>query len=331
MRRHWKGLSLAVTAICAMLGLAGLSIVSNIVGSVSNGATQETVAITTATTMLECLLQPEPQKAYGQWNGGQMTNAATIIATGQVNKVPEKGEIIAVTAAMADSHLRNLHPANSGSYGLFQQRPSQKWGSRKQLMTPVYATAKFYRYLKTVPGWPQLSVAAAAQRVQKLHNPGQYKNYQKMARPVVLHLMSSVKLAQQQCTAGDSAWGGTGPIPSGKAQQIARQMLPKYGWGPGQWSPLVKLWTRESNWRTTATNPQSGAFGIAQALGHGTVGTAAPDGENMYGGYGLTDAQNRQANAGNATQQIHWGLNYIKATYGTPQAAWAFELANNGY
>jgi len=32
-----------------------------------------------------------------------------------------------------------------------------------------------------------------------------------------------------------------------------------------------------------------------------------------------------------AVTQIKWGLGYVKATYGTPCAAWAFKQANGWY
>lgn len=142
--------------------------------------------------------------------------------------------------------------------------------------------------------------------------------------------------------AGMSAYGyspgifpGNPPIGqiSGKSnQKIAQGLLSRYGWGAGEMLPLIGLWTMESGWNPLAKNPSSGAFGIAQALGHGQgAATAAPNGENNYGGYGLTAAQARAANEGNPVYQIIWGLNYIKQTYGTPSAAYAFDKAHGGY
>lgn len=119
---------------------------------------------------------------------------------------------------------------------------------------------------------------------------------------------------------------------SGTPQNIAKLLLSKFGWGLDQMPPLIKLWTQESGWNPKARNPSSGAFGIAQALGHGQAGTAAPDGTNEYGAqYGLTVQQAQQANAGSARWQIQWGLGYVKSTYGSPSAAWSHEVANNWY
>ena len=119
--------------------------------------------------------------------------------------------------------------------------------------------------------------------------------------------------------------------PSGAPQAQAKGLLGKFGWGSSQFLPLVSLWNKESSWNAKARNPTSGAFGIAQALGHGTPGGAAPDGTNEYGGYGLSAAQAKAANSGSSYWQIIWGLHYIAATYGSPSAAWSHEQSHNWY
>lgn len=128
-------------------------------------------------------------------------------------------------------------------------------------------------------------------------------------------------------TQGPDAGGSTyqGSLPSGSAQNTAKLLLAKFGWAATEMPPLITLWTRESGWSATARNPTSGAFGIAQALGHGTSCSAAPDGTNEYGTqYGLTCAEAQQANAGSVRWQIEWGLGYIKERYGSPSKALAF-------
>lgn len=122
------------------------------------------------------------------------------------------------------------------------------------------------------------------------------------------------------------------PPPSpGTAQGIAYEMMPEYGFDQsGQFACLVELWTSESSWESWATEPASGAYGIAQALGHGT---AADQGtvSDGYGGYGLTAQEAVEANSGDATEQIAWGLGYISSAYGTPCAAEQNELAFHYY
>lgn len=100
--------------------------------------------------------------------------------------------------------------------------------------------------------------------------------------------------------------------PSGP-QQIAQSRLSSYGWNGGQWIYLDQLWQRESGWNSTATNPTSGAYGIAQALPATQMNSVSSNWK--------TDA----------STQIKWGMNYIKDRYGNPQAAWAHEESNGWY
>lgn len=123
------------------------------------------------------------------------------------------------------------------------------------------------------------------------------------------------------------------PAGTSTAGMAALQAAAKaHGWDKGsEWNALVYVEMREAGFSRLARNPKSGAFGMAQALGHGTAGSAAPDGTNEYGGFGLTDAQAKQANEGNAYWQAVWMCNYIKAQYGDPIAAAAHEKADNWY
>lgn len=135
-------------------------------------------------------------------------------------------------------------------------------------------------------------------------------------------------------TASGQSGSGSAAVPagvSGSAQDQARGLLSSHGWSASEFLPLVSLWNRESGWNAEARNPSSGAFGIAQALGHGVSGGAAPDGTNEYGGFGLSTAQAKAANSGSAYWQIVWGLNYVAATYGSPQSAWEHEASNGWY
>jgi len=110
---------------------------------------------------------------------------------------------------------------------------------------------------------------------------------------------------------------------------LAKMLAASLGWTGAQFNALTDVINRESGGSTTAQNA-SGALGIAQALGHGNANTGGTLG-NEYGGYGLTDAQARLANSGNARYQIIWMLNYIKSVYGTPVNALAHENSYNWY
>jgi hypothetical protein len=118
------------------------------------------------------------------YSADQMTNAATIVAAGKQMHVPERGRVIAIAAAMQESELRNLNHGDRDSLGLFQQRPSQGWGTPDQITNPTYAATAFYRHLVGVPGWQQMSVNDAAQAVQKSGTPKAFGRHESAARSV---------------------------------------------------------------------------------------------------------------------------------------------------
>ncbi|MDQ6715894.1 MAG: transglycosylase SLT domain-containing protein, partial [Actinomycetota bacterium] len=89
-------------------------------------------------------------------------------------------------------------------------------------------------------------------------------------------------------------------------RSAARLMLGDYGWSDSQWSCLEKLWAGESGWNYKATNSSSGAYGIPQSLPASKMATVAGDYRT------------------NPVTQITWGMNYIKASYGSPCNAWSF-------
>lgn len=111
----------------------------------------------------------------------QLPNAKIIVATGIQLRIPASGQIIALATALQESALRNIGGGDGDSIGLFQQRPSQGWGTREQIMDPVYASKKFYNALKSVQGWETMPVTVAAQKVQKSAYPDAYADDEPLA------------------------------------------------------------------------------------------------------------------------------------------------------
>ncbi|WP_327669511.1 MULTISPECIES: C40 family peptidase [unclassified Streptomyces] len=111
----------------------------------------------------------------------QVPNAQTIVAAGLSLDVPKKGQIVALATAMQESRLRNLNYGDRDSLGLFQQRPSQGWGSAQQVRDPVYASEQFYKRLLKVSGWQQMTVTQAAQAVQQSGLPDAYAKWENLA------------------------------------------------------------------------------------------------------------------------------------------------------
>lgn len=115
-------------------------------------------------------------------SGEQANNAATIAAVGIRLGMPDHAVTIALAAALQESNLYNLPDGDRDSAGLFQQRPSQGWGTHAQIADPVYAATAFYQRLRAQPGWEQRSVADAAQLVQRSAAPFAYAQWEPRAR-----------------------------------------------------------------------------------------------------------------------------------------------------
>ncbi|MFG3439010.1 hypothetical protein ACGF0J_17340 [Nonomuraea sp. NPDC047897] len=93
--------------------------------------------------------------------------SATIAAVAARRRLPERAVVIAYATALQESKLQNLAWGDRDSVGVFQQRPSQGWGTVKQLTDPVYATNKFFAALVKVKNYRKLPLAEAAQAVQR--------------------------------------------------------------------------------------------------------------------------------------------------------------------
>ncbi|UQA98079.1 C40 family peptidase [Streptomyces halobius] len=160
----------------------------------------------------------------------QIPNAKTIQATGVAMKVPVRGQIVALATALQESGLRNLDYGDRDSLGLFQQRPSQGWGTAAQVRDPVHASTKFYEGLLKVSGWQSMTVAQAAQAVQASGFPDAYAKWEPLATALQKAIAKDLpnkgssgkddsKDATLQASSGGCGTGGDGsgfgPIPAG--------------------------------------------------------------------------------------------------------------------
>ena len=112
----------------------------------------------------------------------QANNAAIIAGESTARGLPARAASIAIATAIQESGLRNLDYGDRDSLGLFQQRPSQGWGSEAQVQDPYYATGKFYDELVKVDGWRDMPVTEAAQAVQRSAFPNAYADHEPEAR-----------------------------------------------------------------------------------------------------------------------------------------------------
>lgn len=124
---------------------------------------------------------------YGGQNyaADQANNASIIYNVGASRGLPAKAMIIAIATAWQESTLHNLQGGDRDSAGLFQQRPSQGWGTLAQVTDPTYAAGKFYDGLVAVSGWESMAVTVAAQRVQRSAFPNAYAKWEATATAAV--------------------------------------------------------------------------------------------------------------------------------------------------
>ncbi|UGQ10947.1 NlpC/P60 family protein [Yinghuangia sp. ASG 101] len=111
----------------------------------------------------------------------QLPFAKTVVETGQALLIPPRGQIVALATALQESGLRNLAYGDRDSLGLFQQRPSQGWGTPEQIMDPVHASRAFYVALIRFSNWEDVSIGQAAQAVQKSAHPDAYDKWVPLA------------------------------------------------------------------------------------------------------------------------------------------------------
>jgi len=119
----------------------------------------------------------------------QAENAATIAAVAARRGLPARAATIALATALQESGLRNLDYGDRDSLGLFQQRPSQGWGTAAQVRDPVYAAGKFYDALVKIDGYTTMDINDAAQKVQRSGYPEAYNKHEIRARALASTLM----------------------------------------------------------------------------------------------------------------------------------------------
>jgi cell wall-associated NlpC family hydrolase len=157
----------------------------------------------------------------------QIPSARVITATGIAMQIPARGQVVALATALQESGLRNLTYGDRDSVGLFQQRPSQGWGTVEEILDPVYASTKFYEGLRRVSGWESMTVTQAAQAVQRSSFPDAYAKWEPLAtalqKALAPHLNSGEEDASQDnsspaaapASCADADGSGFGPIPAG--------------------------------------------------------------------------------------------------------------------
>lgn len=181
----------------------------------------------------------------------QAANAALISAVAVRRGLPARAASIALATSLQESKLRNIgHGDQAGpdSRGLFQQRPSQGWGTEAEVMEPYHATNAFYDALVKIPGYESLPITAAAQQVQRSAYPGAYAQHEPTARAFASALTGQ-SAQGMDCTlrapdaAGDAPGvqqrlvAAFGALPAATAgRTVTVQAQDTHAWAVAQWA-----------------------------------------------------------------------------------------------
>ncbi len=127
---------------------------------------------------------PDPEGCQARVDGvvvdlttEQAENATLIVGIAVRRGLPARAASIALATAYQESKWRNLDGGDRDSVGLFQQRPSQGWGTVEQVGDPAYAINAFYDALVKIEGYRTMRITEAAQRVQRSGFPEAYEDH----------------------------------------------------------------------------------------------------------------------------------------------------------
>ena len=129
----------------------------------------------------------------------QAENASLIAAISIRRGLPPRAASIALATAFQESKLSNIDYGDRDSLGLFQQRPSQGWGTRKQVMDPEYSINAFYDALERIDGYEEMRITEAAQEVQRSGFPEAYQDHAGDARALASALTGETRPAAFSC------------------------------------------------------------------------------------------------------------------------------------
>jgi hypothetical protein len=220
-----------------------------------------------------CTVSSGPQAVPFTLTPDQAQNAAIIAAVGVHRGMPDHAVTIALATALQESHLMNLPYGDRDSLGLFQQRPSQGWGTPVQILDPAYAAAAFYAHLLQVPGWVSLSVTQAAQLVQSSASPEAYAQWEPEARALAIATTGERPAA---LTCQLNGFGGAKPDRGALAAAATAELGPgaltrpsstKAGWQAAAWAVAhaynyhltsVSFDGRQWTWGSTSTTWSAG-------------------------------------------------------------------------
>jgi hypothetical protein len=171
---------------------------------------------------------PDPEACVAEVDDATVTltheqahNAGLIAAIAVRRDLPARAVSIALATAFQESKLRNIDHGDRDSVGLFQQRPSQGWGTVDQLIDPGYAINAFYDELVEIDGYQDMRITEAAQAVQRSGFPEAYEEHAEGARALASAL-TGWSPGQFHCVVEEPEGAAQREQPSGLTKRAAR-------------------------------------------------------------------------------------------------------------
>ena len=208
----------------------------------------------------------------------QAGNAAVIAAVGHTRGLSTRAVTIAIATAMQESKLRNIRFGDRDSLGLFQQRPSQGWGTAEQILDPVYSSGAFYDRLVKVADFETRPLTDVAQAVQRSAYPQAYAKHEEEA-VALAHALTGATPAALTCdllpavtsdsaptiAGAGTAGAGTSTTPAARAKALATALQAHHG---------VKTTTSGATVTVTASGADAWAvasWAVANAKSYGVT------------------------------------------------------------
>jgi hypothetical protein len=196
----WSSAAVAIP-VAAALGIA-------LAACAAGTARQASSAQSAGQGSAKCLVQAGKAVDGVTLDAVQVDDARVIYDVSVGMLLPHRAAVIAIATSMQESSLLNEPYGTSDSVGLFQQRPSQGWGTTTQIMDPIYASTKFLKTLALVPGWQGLPLTVIAQEVQGSGYPGAYARWEPLANALVATFNGTAA----ECPAGNGDRGPREPL-----------------------------------------------------------------------------------------------------------------------
>src|SRR5665648_82286 len=210
----------------------------------------------------------------------QADTVALLAGQAMQRALPACALTIAIATGLQESKLRNLTHGDRDSVGIFQQRPSQGWGTVDQIMDPVFATTAFYDALVKVDGYQDLPITEAAHAVQRSGFPEAYGEHEAAARAWASAMYgysdgTVPPIPRSRCARASSAWaqrdlgiGGTvteaGVVLDAATLIASPDHAERVGWATAtaQWATAQPLAVTEVRYSTSVWDRAEGRWTV---------------------------------------------------------------------